>query len=81
MYGGQLGYCSCRRDNVSVNPGRSSWHKKQTNKQTDFEYVFKVMEKKFGCCLGEANKRMSLGFGLEELGGTACFVEGIKNVV
>ena len=34
-----------------------------------------------GCCVGEANKGMSLGFGLEELGGTACFVEGIKNVV
>lgn len=31
--------------------------------------------------MGEANKGMSLGFGLEELGGEACFVEGIENVV
>lgn len=30
--------------------------------------------------MGEAHKGM-LGFGLEELGGEACFVEGIKNVV
>lgn len=29
----------------------------------------------------EANKGMSLGFGLEELGDEACFVEGIENVV
>lgn len=31
--------------------------------------------------MGEANKGMFLGFGLEEVGGEACFVEGIKNVV
>ena len=79
MYGGQLGYRSCRRDNVSVNPGCSSWHKK--NKQTNrFWVCFRGNGEEIclqiGCCVGEANKGMSLGFGLEELGGTACFVEG-----
>ena len=58
----------------------------KTNKQTNrFWVCFRGNGEEIclqiGCCVGEANKGMSLGFGLEELGGTACFVEGIKNVV